>query len=121
MWIIQRKTISNLSHANVSDDLQPSAALPQDAGSLAATNQWTLKALSFLIFSPIKFMFEGSDLGPNFFNHVYACCHYLTSRRIIFRKSNAAREKDLIFRDGSDNAVTFGKCQQNLLRFVFSD
>jgi hypothetical protein len=36
----------------------------------AATSQWTLKALFFLILSPIKFMFERSDFGPNFFNHV---------------------------------------------------
>jgi hypothetical protein len=50
-------------------------------------------------------MFDGSDLGLNFFNRVYACGHYLTSRRIIFGKSNAAREKDLIFCDGCDNAL----------------
>ena len=81
------------------------------AAAPAATSQWTLKALFFLIFSPIKFMFEGSDLGLNFFNRVYACGHYLTSRRIIFWKSNATREKDLIFCDGCDNAVAFGKCQ----------
>jgi hypothetical protein len=76
--------------------------------------QRILKAF-FLFFATIKFMFERSDLGPNFLNRIYASRHYLTSRRIIFWKSNAAREKDLIFCDGSDNIVTFGKCQQNLL------
>jgi hypothetical protein len=43
-----------------------------------------LRTSFFLIFSTIKFMFERSDLGSNFFNHIYACLHYLTSRRIIF-------------------------------------
>jgi hypothetical protein len=64
--------------------------------------QWILRARFFLFFSTIKFMFERSDLGPNFLNHIYASRHYLTSRRIIFWKSNAAREKDLIFCDGSE-------------------
>jgi hypothetical protein len=70
MWIIQRKTISNLSHTNVSDDCDHWRLCDKGRRSPAAINQWTLKALFFLIFSPIKFMFERSDLSPNFFNHV---------------------------------------------------
>ena len=110
--------------ANVSDDLQRELArtdrldLTRSSTSStvpALTGQWALKTVFFLIFSTIKFMFEGSDLSPNFFNRVYACRHYFTSRRIIFWKSNAASEKDLIFCDRGDNAVTFGKCEQNLL------
>jgi hypothetical protein len=46
--------------------------------------QWILNEPFFLFFSTIKFMFERSDLGPNFLNHIYASRHYLTSRRIIF-------------------------------------
>jgi len=57
-------------------------------------------------------MFWRPDLGSNFFDHIYlpSLSHYLTSRRIIFWKSNAAREKDLIFCDGDDYVVTFGEC-----------
>jgi Transposase len=37
--------------------------------------QRILKVSFFLSFSTIKFMFERSDLGSNFFNHFCACRH----------------------------------------------
>jgi hypothetical protein len=73
------------------------------------------KASFFLIFSTIKLMFECSDLSPYFFKRSYVRCQQFTSRRIIFWKSNGAREKELIFCDGRDYVVAFGKRQQNLL------
>jgi hypothetical protein len=84
------------------------------AGQSAAVRRES-KASFFLIFSTIKLMFERSDLGPYFFKRFHVRCQQSTSRRIIFWKSNAAREKDLISCDGRDHVLAFGKRQQNLL------
>ena len=101
-----RERVRRLATHGAADHL--TSPVPLRRTCTPTIGQWILKALFFLIFSTIKFMFEGSDLGPNFFNHVYACRHYFTSRCIIFWKSNAAREKDLIFCDGSDKLPRTG-------------
>jgi hypothetical protein len=73
---------------------------PTSADGLQLTvSEWILLAPFFLIFSTIKFVFERSDLGSNLSSRCHACSHQLASHRIIFWKSDAAREKDLIFRD----------------------
>ena len=75
-----------------------------------------LEAALFFTFSTIKFVFERSDLGSNFFNRRYARRHKFNSPCIIFWQPNRAREKELIFCDGSNNVITFGGRQQNVPR-----
>ena len=68
-----------------------------------------LEASFFLIFPTIKLMFKRSDLSSYFFSSTFMSAVSSSLRQIIFWKSNAVREKDLIFCNGRSYVIAFRK------------